>query len=73
MFEIMQEQLKRIYGDRKMSNETSFKSDVKVENDIFYQKGSQGDDTDDRNKTYYQRGQNQYGYKKHQNPPSSSY
>lgn len=33
-----------------MSNETSFKSDIKVENDTFYQKGSQGDDVDDKMK-----------------------
>ena len=40
MFETMQEQLKRIYGDKKMTKETSFKSDIKVENDKFYLKGS---------------------------------
>ena len=34
-----------------MSNETSFKSDIKVENDIFYQKDSKGDDIDDQNET----------------------
>ena len=73
MFKTMQEQLKRIYGDKKMSNETNFKSDIKVENNTFYQKDSHGDDTDDRNETYYQRELNQYGYKKYQNPPSSSH
>ena len=72
-FETMQEQLKKIYEDKKMSNETSFKGEIKVENDTFYQKGSQGDAIDDQNETYYQRRQNQYGYKKRQNPPSSSY
>lgn len=45
-----EQQLKRISGDKKMSNETSFKSDIKVENDTFYQKGSQGDDVDDKMK-----------------------
>ena len=69
----MQVQLKRISRDKKMSSETSFKSDIKVEKDKFYQKDSQGDDTDDQNETYYQRGQNQHGYKKRQNPSSSSY
>ena len=69
----MEEQLKRIYKDKKMSIETSFEKDIKVKNDTFYQKGSQGDDIYDRNETYYQRGQNQYGHKKYQNHPSSSY
>ena len=54
----MQEQLDRIYGDKKMSNETSFKSDtkveIKVENNRFCQKDSQGDDIYDQNETYYQ-------------------
>ena len=62
-FDTMQEQLKRICGDKKMSNEASFKSDIKVESDIFYQKDSQGDDIDDQNETYCEGGQNQYGYK----------
>ena len=72
-FDTMQEQLKRICGDKKMSNEASFKSDIKVESDIFYQKDSQGDDIDDQNETYCEGGQNQYGYKKCQNPLNSSY
>ena len=72
-FETMQEQPKRIYGDKKMSNKTSFKSDIKVENDTFYQKGCQGNDIDGRNESHYHRGQNQCGYKKFQNFPSSSY
>lgn len=45
-----EQQLKRIYEDKKMSNETSFKSDIKVQNDTFYQKVSQGDDADDKMK-----------------------
>ena len=72
-FETMQEQLKRIYGDKKISNETSFQSDIKAENDTSYQKDSQGDAINGQNETYYQRGQNQYGYKKCQNRPSLSY
>ena len=56
-----------------MSNDDSFKSNIKVENDTFYQKDSQRDVIGDRNETYYQRGQNKYGYEKCQNPSSSSY
>ena len=46
-FEATKEQLNRIYEDKKMSYETSFKSDIKVENDTFYQKGSHGNDIGD--------------------------